>query len=157
MRQLWWALPIALVIAAGGYYLVREPPAKPGPAVKPRPRTPTSPAGQRAVMKAGIDAPDGATLCDTAFNGIEAADAEAKKLKIRAFWDRIPTRAAFLEACNQLAPEHQKCMAVKYQEFHHEECDQLLFKLKTEDPIGRRLYKLFEAEAGAGEAHETGH
>jgi hypothetical protein len=75
------------------------------------------------VMKAGTSAPQGATLCETAYNGMKAM-AEALKKSMPEAQKKLPSKDKFVAVCKDLPEGAQKCLVISYAQSHLVECAQ---------------------------------
>lgn len=75
-----------------------------------------------ASLLAMLNAPDGATPCETAWNAISAEQAAARLRKTKSLFVWVAPKPEFLAGCQALEPDAQKCMAPRYRRDHDEEC-----------------------------------
>lgn len=75
-------------------------------------------------IEAMMNAPEGATPCETAYAAIEAEQQATKLRGTRSIFEWVAPKADFLAACAALTPEQQKCMALRYRRAHDDECQQ---------------------------------
>jgi len=73
-------------------------------------------------MEAMMNAPEGATPCETAYAAIEAEQQAVKLRGTRSIFEWVAQKPDFLANCQALTPGQQKCMALHYRRAHDEEC-----------------------------------
>jgi hypothetical protein len=73
-------------------------------------------------MEAMMNAPDGATPCETAYLAIEAEQQAVKLRGTKSIFAWVAPKPDFLASCQELTPAQQKCMALRYRRGHDEEC-----------------------------------
>jgi hypothetical protein len=73
-------------------------------------------------MEAMMNAPDGATPCETAYAAIEAEQQAVKLRGTKSIFEWVAPKPDFLASCQALTPGQQKCMALRYRRQHDEEC-----------------------------------
>jgi hypothetical protein len=84
------------------------------------------------VYLAALHAPEGATPCETAFNGLDAMVKAADERHLPPPTD-LPTRQSFLSECGALPPEDQRCLVLRYQIDHADECKARTERLRAGD------------------------
>ena len=148
---------LAVILAAGAiaavFYLRTG--KKPRHPRRP-PAQPDDHAALMAPVQAMLEAPEGATPCESAYLAIQAEQAAAKAKGVASFFARVAPRDEFLGLCNALPAESQPCMVPKYATFHRPECEAArppdgalkgMFEARpTNDPIEQKnLEHLFGA------------
>ncbi|HEY3450175.1 MAG TPA: hypothetical protein VGK67_27725 [Myxococcales bacterium] len=97
-------------------------------------------------MKAAMEAPVGASDCESAYNGIKALFDTMKKMNFEpALRKEMPKREPWVAQCKQQPPEIQKCLVIKYQVEHKSECNKALDDAKAAG-------KGFDVDDHAGES-----
>jgi hypothetical protein len=69
-----------------------------------------------------MNAPEGATPCESAYNAFEAEQAALRLRGGRSMFEWVAPRADFLAACQSLTAVQQNCMAPRYRRDHEAEC-----------------------------------
>jgi hypothetical protein len=91
-------------------------------------------------LMAMVNAPDGTTPCETAFN---ALDAEQQAIRVRggkSMFKWVAPKAEFLARCKELPEKTQQCMMPRYRR-EHNDCalarppDDVLHKLFIPEPV----------------------
>lgn len=72
-------------------------------------------------LMALMNAPEGKTPCETAYNAIEAEQAAARMRKGKSMFKWVAPKAEFLAACRTLPEKTQQCMAPRYRG-EHDDC-----------------------------------
>ncbi|MGC4122987.1 MAG: hypothetical protein QM765_52140 [Myxococcales bacterium] len=99
-----------------------------------------------ASMKAAMEAPAGASDCESAYNGIKALFDTMKKMNFEpALKKEMPKKDAWVAQCKQQPPAIQKCMVIKYQVEHKPECNKALEEAKAS---GKGGFDLEDDHAG---------
>ncbi len=140
MRNTRWAiaLGVAAALMVGAYLLLRSPGTPPPPPVplellshSAHPPPPPS-AGHAAEIDRSMGsilalyrAPEGGTLCETAYNAFEASRDYAARENTTAAVLRLAPRDEFLRRCDALPPASQRCMVPLYMTQHKDECQQV--------------------------------
>jgi hypothetical protein len=75
-----------------------------------------------ASMTAMLNAPDGATPCETAYAAVEAEQSAAKLRGSKSIFQWVAPKADFQAQCQTLAPEAQSCMMPRYRRDHRDDC-----------------------------------
>lgn len=75
-----------------------------------------------ASMAAMLEAPEGATPCETAFAAVDAERSAAKLRGAKSIFQWVAPQADFLAQCQTLSPETQKCMMPRYRRDHRDDC-----------------------------------
>jgi hypothetical protein len=75
-------------------------------------------------MQAMLDAPEGATPCETAYAAIEAEQQATKLRGTKSIFEWVAPRPDFLASCQALTEAQQRCMALRYKRAHDDECQQ---------------------------------
>jgi hypothetical protein len=75
-------------------------------------------------MQAMLNAPDGATPCETAYAAIEAEQQATKLRGTKSIFEWVAPRPDFLASCQALTETQQRCMSVRYKRAHADECQQ---------------------------------
>jgi hypothetical protein len=91
-----------------------------------------------ASMIAMINAPEGATPCESAYNALAAEQAAARLRKSKSLFTWVAAKDDFLARCGELPDKAQQCMAPRYRR-SHDDC-------ATARPPDAVLAKLFIAE-----------
>lgn len=73
-------------------------------------------------MSAMLNAPEGATPCETAYAAIEAEQQAAKLRGSKSIFQWVAPKAEFLATCKTLSPAAQSCMMPRYRSEHRDEC-----------------------------------
>lgn len=73
-------------------------------------------------MEAMMNAPEGATPCETAYAAIDAEQQAVKLRGTKSIFEWVAPKPDFLTNCQALTPGQQKCMALHYRRAHDEEC-----------------------------------
>ena len=89
-----------------------------------------------ASMITILNAPEGATPCDTAWLAVEAEQAATKLRKGKSLFTWVAPKADFLAACQALPPDVQKCMAPRYHRDHTDEC----LRKKPADDVLKKMF-----------------
>ncbi len=155
------AVAVALVAGAVAAILyARSGGRKPRHARRPAPAQPDGHAAALEPALAMLEAPEGATPCESAYNAIQAEQAAAKRKGVASFFTSVAPKEEFLRLCGALPAEGQACMVPKYGTFHRQECEAVrppdgalkgMFEVRpTKDPIEQKnLERLFgPADAG---------
>jgi hypothetical protein len=79
-----------------------------------------------APLEAALDAPEGSTPCESAYNSIKALDDASHKASQATPWKQLADRDTFLGRCAKLPAQDQQCLAARYQAHHHDVCDAIL-------------------------------
>lgn len=99
-------------------------------------------------MSAMLNAPDGASPCETAYAAIEA---EQKATKLRggtSIFKWVAAKPDFLATCATLSPAAQSCMMPRYRRDHRDDCAQarpptdVMEKLVVGVPVPEPTYGL---------------
>ena len=69
-----------------------------------------------------MNAPEGATPCETAYAAIDAEQQAAKLRGTKSIFEWVAPKPDFLTNCQALTPGQQKCMVPHYRRAHDEEC-----------------------------------
>lgn len=93
-----------------------------------------------APLRAAMNAPEGSTPCESAYNSLEALDEASRKQGQATPWKQLADRDTFLGRCGKLPAPDQQCLAARYQAHHHDVCDPILQRYGGDNP-------LFEAAA----------
>jgi hypothetical protein len=91
-----------------------------------------------ASMIAMINAPEGATPCESAFNALDAEQAAARLRKSKSMFKWVAAKDEFVARCRELPEKSQQCMAPRYRR-EHDDC-------ATARPPDAVLQKMFIAE-----------
>jgi len=75
-------------------------------------------------FEAMLNAPDGATPCETAYAAIDAEQQATKLRGTKSIFEWVAPKPDFLASCQTLTPSQQKCMALRYKRAHDDECQQ---------------------------------
>jgi hypothetical protein len=94
---------------------------------------------QEQAFKAALEAPAGATSCESAYNAIEALANAAARAHEDPPWKSVPKRDEFVTACAALPADTQLCMLPKYQGSNAAQCEKLLASARR-TPEGKRLF-----------------
>ncbi len=105
---------------------------------------------RKAPITAAMQAPEGATPCDSAYNAFVALEAASVSAGMAPPWEQLPPRATFNETCARLKPEAQHCLIPKSQ-VDHKRCDPVLAELAT-DPWGRAVQAMLKPPPGTAVA-----
>ena len=73
-------------------------------------------------LQAMLNAPEGATPCETAYAAIEAEQQATKLRGTKSIFEWVAPKPDFLANCQALTPGQQKCMALRYRRDHDDEC-----------------------------------
>lgn len=73
-------------------------------------------------LEAMMNAPEGATPCETAYAAIEAEQQASKLRGTASIFAWVAPKPDFLAGCQTLTPGQQKCMALRYRRAHDDEC-----------------------------------
>lgn len=95
-----------------------------------------------APYRAALDAPAGATPCESSFNAFLALGEAAKKAQMDPPWKSFPAKDAYLAACAAVPVEAQECMIPKNQG-NRAKCDPILEKMQATE-AGKKLMGLLE-------------
>jgi hypothetical protein len=131
---------VALVVAAAAIFVIV------------RPRTPTPKSHDPTAHGAGIDwamsplaalmdAPEGATPCDTLYNAIQMAQSDATRKGRSALFDWVAPHDEFFARCNAIPPEAQPCLLPRYWRDHRDDCRRLRPPQSTLDQLYRTAHQ----------------
>src|SRR3990167_3489719 len=67
-----------------------------------------------APFRAALNAPEGKTPCESAHNSLIALEEAAFKANMPAPWPVLPKREEFIDVCQRLSPETQRCLFPRY-------------------------------------------
>jgi len=121
-----------------------------------------------APVQAMMNAPEGATPCETAFNAIHAEQETARAKGLPSVFRKVAPKDEFLRLCANLPADIQPCVAPRYALHHHQECMDkrppsgalkgMFEMVPTHDPIEqanqRALFGQASREPGAAEPPE---
>lgn len=99
-------------------------------------------------MSALMNAPEGATPCETAYLAIDAEQQAAKLRGSKSIFQWVAPKAEFLAQCQTLPAAAQSCLAPRYRRAHDAECLQArpptdaLEKLLVGAPVQEPTYGL---------------
>lgn len=88
-----------------------------------------------------LEAPEGATPCETALNAITAEQAAASAQNVASMFAWVAPRADFLAACEALPAATQACLSPRHQVRNRKACEDA-------KPATDVLEQLFKANAG---------
>ena len=126
----------AVIVAAIAFFATRPPRADAPAQATSDPAPSSSGSGMELVFMAAMNAPEGSTPCDSAYNALLAFQAKLRDLKgpeAGASMRPPPERAQFLASCTKLPDTDQPCMIPKYQVSHHEQCDPVIARASGPD------------------------
>lgn len=106
-----------------------------------------------APFRAALAAPEGKTPCESAHNSLIALEEGAMKANMPAPWPVLPKREEFIDVCQRLSPETQRCLFPRYHSQHHDKCVELIEQMKT-DEWGKVILRMINADGSAN--HPTG-
>ena len=121
-----------------------------------------------APVQAMMNAPEGKTPCETAYNAIEAEQKTARAKGLPSVFRKVAPRGEFLALCANLPEDAQRCFAPRYASLHRTECNDkrppsgalkgMFEMIPTHDPIEqanqRALFGQASREPGAAEPPE---
>jgi hypothetical protein len=81
-------------------------------------------ADSAVSFEAMMNAPEGATPCESAYAAVEAEQQATKLRGTKSIFEWVAPKPEFLASCQALTPAQQKCMAPRYRHEHAEECQQ---------------------------------
>ena len=84
-------------------------------------------------------APDGGTLCETAYNAFQASRDYSTRENTTAAVLRLAPRDEFLRRCEALPPASQHCMVPLYMTQHKDECQ---LQAKPSDDVFAKMVEL---------------
>jgi hypothetical protein len=133
----------------------------------PHAATGPDPGVQRglAPVQAMMNAPEGKTPCETAYNAIEAEQKTARDKGLPSVFRKVAPRDRFLQLCASLPEGAQRCFVPRYASMHRDECNDkrpppgalkgMFEMIPTHDPIEqanqRALFGQASREPGADE------
>ncbi|HEY5927627.1 MAG TPA: hypothetical protein VIV11_38345 [Kofleriaceae bacterium] len=97
-------------------------------------------ADSSVSMLTMLNAPEGATPCETAFNALDAEQTAARLRKGKSMFKWVAPKQEFLAQCQQLPAETQRCMMPRYRR-EHDDCaaarppDAVLHKMVIPEPV----------------------
>lgn len=101
-----------------------------------------------APLRAALNAPEGATPCETAWNALSALDEACVAANMPAPWPVMPKRAEFFDVCQRMPAEMQRCLAPKYNSLNNAKCKQTTEEMKT-DEWGKLMRKMLNSDGSA--------
>jgi len=130
-----WIAVVVLFAGAVGLYLVTRRPPPPAP---PQDEHRDSLAGMQAAYKAMMDAPEGATLCESAWNAFDALQRKRAELGVAPMTEKQGDRDSFLAVCKDFSEAEQRCLVPKYRAAHGPECAPMADRMWAETDGGRK-------------------
>ncbi len=101
-----------------------------------------------APLRAALNAPEGATPCETAWNAFAALDQACINANMPAPWPVMPKRTEFFDICQRMPGEMQRCLAPKYNSLNHAKCLAQTEAMKT-DEWGKLMRKMLNSDGSA--------
>ncbi len=87
-----------------------------------------------------MNAPEGGTPCETAYNAYKAFDSAAGSMSGGGrTWGKLPDQATFVARCGKLSEKEQKCLAPRYWAHNHDECDAVDLQRLTSSDLFDKL------------------
>lgn len=101
-----------------------------------------------APFRAALNAPEGKTPCESAHNSLIALEEAAIAANMPAPWPVLPKREEFLDVCQRLPLETQRCLFPRYHSQHHDKCVDRIAEMET-DEWGKIIRKMINADGVA--------
>jgi len=85
------------------------------------------------VYLAALQAPEGATPCDSSYNALSAMQRVIEEKHLPPMFRQFPPREAFLSMCHALPPDVQPCLVPRYRDGHQDDCEQAEERARSTD------------------------
>jgi hypothetical protein len=119
-KVLFFAVPLILVGLVVALLVLR---ARPKHVIVPKPN-PHAQGIDREMraLKAMLNAPEGKTPCESAWNTFSAGDQAGREPGATRYVIKLAPHDEFMSRCNALPPMAQACLAPAYARSHRDEC-----------------------------------
>lgn len=123
-RRSSWLTGAAIVVAVVAIYVLARGQKRPAPAPSPEHGDHADPfGGMNAVHKAILNAPVGATDCETAWNAYDAMETALKAAGQPSAVQKHPDRQTFLDVCAGFTVIEQQCLNPRFKNVNADRCD----------------------------------